>query len=293
MRLSGFTFVRNALRYDYPIVESIVSQLPLVDEYVVAVGNSTDGTLERVQSIGDSRIRIVQTTWDDSKRTGGSVLAEQTNIALAECSGDWCLYLQADEVLHERDHLAYKQALERASNRDDVEALLLEWKHFYGTYDWLGVGRQWYRREIRAVKNLAGVTSWGDAQGFRIHDGSHVRKLRAMPTDVCVYHYGWVRRPDLQQQRQRAFQALYHDDAWVEQHVGMTEAFDYTNCDRVEPFTGTHPSVMAQRIAQAGEWAGHFDPSRLRRAALHDRILDGIERLTGKRLFEYRNYVEV
>ncbi len=293
MTISGFTFVRNAVRYDYPVVQSIRSQLPLVDELVVAVGNSDDGTLELIEGIGEPKIRIVHTVWDDAKRVGGHVLAEQTNIALAECRGDWCLYLQADEVLHQDDYDAYRAALRRAAQRDDVEALLLHWKHFYGTYDWLGVGRQWYRREIRAVKNLPGVTSWGDAQGFRIRDEHGVRKLRAMQADVWVYHYGWVRRPDVQQQRQRAFQAMYHDDAWVQEHVGMAEAFDYTNCDRVEPYTGTHPSVMAQRIAQAGEWAGHFDPARLRKAALHDRMLDGIERLTGKRLFEYRNYVEV
>jgi len=35
MKVAGFTFIRNAVRYDYPVVESITSLLPLVDEMVV------------------------------------------------------------------------------------------------------------------------------------------------------------------------------------------------------------------------------------------------------------------
>jgi len=50
MKVSGFTFVRNAIRYDYPVVEAIQSILPLCTELVVAVGNSDDDTLQLIRS---------------------------------------------------------------------------------------------------------------------------------------------------------------------------------------------------------------------------------------------------
>jgi hypothetical protein len=35
MKVGGFTFVRNVVKYDYPVVESIRSILPVVDEFIV------------------------------------------------------------------------------------------------------------------------------------------------------------------------------------------------------------------------------------------------------------------
>ena len=42
MKLSAFTFVRNARRFGYPMAESIASVMDIVDEYVIAVGDSSD-----------------------------------------------------------------------------------------------------------------------------------------------------------------------------------------------------------------------------------------------------------
>ena len=48
MKVSGFSFIKNALIYDFPIVEAIKSILPICDEFVVAVGESDDDTLELI-----------------------------------------------------------------------------------------------------------------------------------------------------------------------------------------------------------------------------------------------------
>src|SRR5689334_11127246 len=101
MKVSGFTIVRNAVKLHYPVVESIKSILPICDEFIVNVGDSEDKTLDLIKSIGDPKIRIIQTIWDMKK--GPTMLADQTNIALKECTGDWAFYLQTDEVIHERD----------------------------------------------------------------------------------------------------------------------------------------------------------------------------------------------
>ena len=84
MKISGFTFVKNALIYDYPIVEAILSILPICDDFVVAVGKSDDNTLELIKYIHPEKIRIVETEWDESMREGGQVLADETDKAFAE-----------------------------------------------------------------------------------------------------------------------------------------------------------------------------------------------------------------
>ena len=104
MKVTGFTIIRNAVKYDYPVVESIRSILPICDEFIVAVGESEDETRELVASIAPDKIKIIDTKWDLSLRTGGRVLADETNKALEAISPDtdWAFYIQADEVMHEQ-----------------------------------------------------------------------------------------------------------------------------------------------------------------------------------------------
>lgn len=290
MKISGFTFVRNAVLYDYPVRESIESLLPLCDELVVALGKSDDATGDLIASIGSPKIRVIHTIWDDSKRGGGAVLAEETNKALAECRGDWCFYLQADEVLHEGDLPVLERAISAAEATPQAEALLLQYRHFYGSYDYVGTGRQWYRREIRAFRNTGAVVSWGDAQGFRVREGGGVRKMRAILADAWVYHYGWVKDPVVQMKKQKSFNALWHDDEWIRNNVGSADAFDYGSAYEVEPFRGVHPRVMQQRIEKSRIWTSAFDPSKTKKKPTAMKILDFVEKSTGYRLGEYKNY---
>jgi len=288
MTISGFSFVRNALTYDFPLRESLSSLLPLCDDIVVAVGRSDDDTLEVVRSI-DPGIRTVETVWDDSLRQGGRVYAQQTDIALAECRGDWCIYLQADEVLHERDCDTLLRLLHQADSDSRVEALLFSYLHFYGSYDYVAVDRTWYRHEIRAVRNTGNVISWGDAQGFRTESGGAARKLRARPTDVRVFHYGWVRPPQEQGRKVRAMHHYWHDDSWISENVPSPDAFDYNGAYELRRYDGQHPAVMRDRIA-AASWTRGFDPSRTRPRPFSMRVSDTLERITGYRIGEYRNY---
>lgn len=268
--------------------------MPICDEIVVAVGASDDGTLELVRSLDDGRFKIIETVWDESKREGGRVLAEQTDVALAACTGDWCVYLQADEVLHEDDHVELIGSLRSAHEDSSVEALLMRYLHFYGSYDYVGTGRQWYRQEIRAVRNTGNVVSWGDAQGFRRrqNDGSF-EKLRARRTGVRVFHYGWVKHPKVQAVKQRAVNRFWHDDEWIAANVTNDEMFDYASAHSLERYYGSHPSVMTARIEASLAWSRGFDPSRLPAKPPLMRITDWIESITGWRIGEYRNFIEV
>jgi glycosyltransferase involved in cell wall biosynthesis len=268
MFVSGFTFIRNAVRYDYPILEAIRSILPLCDEVVVAVGRSEDGTRELIEGLGDPRIRIVDTEWDDSLREGGRVLAVETNKALAAVApqSDWCVYIQGDEVLHEGGLPAVREAMRTADDRAD--GLLFAYKHFYGSYDYVGASAGWYRHEIRAIRPGRGIFSYRDAQGFR---KAPDRPLNVVRVGATVHHYGWVKEPAAMQRKQESFHRMWHDDAWVAQHVVPAEAFDYgRELRHLARFTGTHPAVMAERIARRN-WTFETDISVDRRT-LKDRV---------------------
>jgi hypothetical protein len=287
MKVAGFSFIRNALLYDYPVMEAICSALPLCDLFVVAVGHSDDDTLDLVRSIDDPKLCIIETHWDDSLREGGRVLAVETDKAFQAIPAgfDWCLYIQADECLHEQDYDTLYTAMLQWKDDPETEGLLLKYRHFYGSYDYIGASRRWYRREVRILRHHKDIRSYRDAQGFRWRDG---RKLRVRLTDAWMHHYGWVKHPEAQQRKQLNFNKLWHSDAWVETHVPRTDAFTYAGDEPLEKFTGTHPAVMRARV-QATNWQFESDPTTARLPLRH-RLSNWIERHTGWRPGEYRNY---
>ena len=287
MRVAGFLFIRNAIKYNYPVRASLLSLLPLCDEVIVSIGNSEDDTIGLVQSIDSPKIKIHHTIWDDSLRDGGRVLAVETDKAFDQVSGDadWCIYLQGDEVIHEEDYPAIRQAMERYKNDQRVEGLLFKYRHFFGSYDYLGDSRRWYSREIRIIRNDKRIRSYRDAQGFRKDD----RKLQVKPIEAYIYHYGWVRHPSHQYQKHLDFEKLYGGDVWAKD-VSLQEmgGFDYSRIDSLQKFTGTHPAVM-QDIIQKQNWQFSADISK-KNFTLKGWFLYWVEKYTGKRLWEYSNY---
>ncbi len=286
MKITGFTFIRNAILYDYPIVEAIRSILPICEHVVVAVGHSEDETLELIQGIGDPKIKIVETVWDDDLREGGKVLAAETNKAFDAISADsdWCVYVQGDEVFHEDGLENLKLAMQENLGDKNVDGLLLKYRHFYGSYDYVGNSRRWYRREVRVIRNDKRIRSYKDAQGFR----KEAKKLRVKLVEAYVHHYGWVRHPEAQQSKVRNFNRYWHSDAVVEARYPVYDVFDYSQIDSLERYTGEHPAVIRERIKRMN-WQFSFDASK-HRVGLKERVSRWVERVSGIRIGEYRNY---
>ncbi len=245
MKICGFTIVRNGVKFDYPFVESLMSLLPIVDRLVVNYGKSEDNTLEVLRSIADPRLEIVEREWDMSMREGGRLLSFETNKALERCRGDWGFYLQADEVLHPEEYELILTDLQRAEKMG-LEAVSFRYIHFEATYDLYNPFR--YRREIRAVKLGRGIISWGDAATFRKEDGSRPRTLRSR---AHIYHYGWVKSPEVMLEKRREFEKLYHDDSYVEKKYREKLRYEFPNLPVLRRFKGTHPPVMEERIRKS------------------------------------------
>ena len=294
MKVSGFSLIRNGIRFDYPFLESFRSLLPLVDELVLNVGDSDDDTLSVLEQFskdeGSGKIKIIQSVWpmnDPEKKKSGLILSEQTNLARDACTGDWLIYLQSDEVLHEDDLSGIRNRMEELDSRPEIDALVFGYHHFYGSYDVVQETRSAYRREVRAFKRPSGARSVGDAQSFRKPDGS---KLRAALVDASVYHYGWVRTPDAMREKTYFMDQLYHGTAKGElPHTGQN--YRYKRFWGLRRFEGSHPAVMTDRIRKKN-WNWDLQASPLVWSWRDGKkvVLDTLERWTGIRLFEYRSY---
>ncbi|MBC7651439.1 MAG: glycosyltransferase family 2 protein [Deinococcales bacterium] len=286
MKISGFTIIKNAVLNDYPIVEAITSILPVVDEMVVLIGDSSDGTEVLIQSINNPKIKIYHSVWDTSLRSGGTVLAVETNKAfqLIDPESTWAFYIQGDEAVHEKYHQTILNACKQYKNDITVEGLLFKYLHFYGTYNYVGDSRKWYSHEVRIIRNNKKIQSYKDAQGFRVGE----TKLLVKEIDAYIYHYGWVKSPEQIIKKQKQVGVYWHDDDAMKGYEKIPDIYDFNKYDSLEKFTDTHPAVMTDRLIRKN-WQIELDVTK-KKFSLKDKCLYYFEKLTGVRLFDFKNY---
>jgi hypothetical protein len=298
MKVSAFTYVRNGLQLDYPFVESIQSILPVIDEFIVVIGNSVDGTRKAIEALNNSRIKIIDTVWDDTIRSGGRIFALQANIGLDNVSkdADWIFHLQADEVIHEKDLPVIKDAMQQYLNQSKVEGLLFDFINFFGDYEHYAPSRRYHQKEIRIIRNNPHFRSYKDSQGFRSfinpeniwqEKGS---KLSVKKINAAVYHYSYVKDPKVQLKKHLVFGNRWQEnDEWMKEYLEQNKnGFDYAKIDFLYAFKGTHPAVMQTKIKKQ-DWAFNYDSSK-NDMNLKEKFLKLMQDVTGKQLFIYKNY---
>jgi hypothetical protein len=306
MKISGFSFVRNGEKLYYPTAEAIKSILPICDEFIIAVGrgDEDDHSREIIEAIGDPKIRIIDTVWEEKYCHRGMINSYQTDIAMKECSGDWLFYVQADEVVHEKYLPVVKARCEELLNDSQVEGLLFNYKHFWGDYNHYHAGHGWYPWEIRIVRNMPKIRSYQSAQSFRWFDHydnprqeTGTRKLNVAKVDAYIYHYGWVRPPHLMRNKNKALDSVHWGKAKAEKHyAAVPDYFDYGPLNRLAEFKESHPAVMRERIA-AFDWADKLQysgsPNPGRHLHKHEkpgiRLLSILEKITGP-IGTFKNY---
>lgn len=294
MKISGFSFARNADSLYYPIKESILSILPICDEFIIAIGKSTDRTRQIVESIGDPKIKIIDTVWEDRDKLGDHVFRRQANIALAACTGDWCFHLQSDEVIHENDLPIIQNRCLAHFDDKEVEGLLLNFRHFWGDYRHHIINHHWFTREIRIIRNGLGIESYKDSQSFRRDN----QKLMVAAIPATIFHYGWVRPPSVMQTKRLAFTAAGQGASKAqEQHKADSPKFDYGSVAKVPVYDGPHPKVMPDWIARM-DWQDQLQyKGKSHTRHHHDkfkyRLLTFIEQklLGGRHIGGFKNYL--
>lgn len=289
MKVSGFSYVRNGFDYGVPFLEAYQSILPVCDEFIVAVGDSTDGTREAIAALGSDKIRIIDTVWDMKLKQEGKIFAQQTNTALDAITGDWAFHIQADEVIHENDLPKIKAALDQYDGDRRTEGFILPFIHFWGGYNSIRTSRRVHKNEVRLFRNGLGVRSYRDSLGFRKYKdfAAYARgeekgeKLRVRKIDAPIYHYTEVRGPGAKAKKAAAIGAFYDSAKPVK------DIEDY-GFDRIEKFTGSHPRLMEAKV-KAQDWVYEFDPKKANWRT-KDRIMQPIEDFLGFKIGEYKNY---
>jgi hypothetical protein len=244
MKVSGFTFIKNGQILGYPFLESIQSILPIVDEFIINVGDSEDNTLEMINSIKDTKIRIIESKWNDEMQDRGYVYGQQKMIAQFNCSGDWAFYIEADEIYHEKDLKRIKKSMKKNLNNSSVEALVFDFHHFYGNANSILDSPGWYRSEARIIKNS--IRSYApDGLFWLVLDSNKKgRYPRAKKIGVSCYHYGWVRTEEQMNLKSAKIQKY-----WGERPVKI----DYSQIDQsiIKEFQGSHPEIVRDWLPRA------------------------------------------
>jgi len=310
MKISGFTFTKNATKLYYPVKESIECLLPLVDEFIVVIGDcdENDNTEKEINSICSDKIKIIHTRWNLDEYPNGAEYAHQTDIAKAACTGDWLFYIQSDEVVHEKYLPVIKENCERYLLDTDVDGFLFKYRHFWGDYDHYLESHAWYPREIRIIRNDPEIHSWRDAQSFRRiphFDGFNYYKfedtfiLNVIEIEAYIFHYGFVRPPYIMQKKRKDHNTHYHGQASTEQEFRNEEtAFNYGDLSKLKIYKESHPLVMKAFIEQFN-WKEqlHYNAAPIKRKLhrhekLKYRLLTLLEQtfLNGRLLFGFKNY---
>lgn len=313
MKISGFTFTKNAIKLYYPVKASIECLLPLVDEFIVVIGDcdSDDETEQEIKNIQSDKIKIIHTIWNLEKYPNGREYAHQTDIAKEACTGDWLFYIQSDEVVHERYLQVIKENCKKYLDDKKVDGFLFKYGHFWGDYDHYVSSHAWYPREIRIIRNDPEIHSWRDAQSFRRIPGfdgldyykkENTFKLNVVEIDAYIYHYGFVRPPNIMQKKRKNHNTNYSGSASTdEMFKNEGELFDYGNLSKIKVFKGTHPLVMKEFI-EGFNWKHQLrytsDPEK-KKLQKHEkfkyRFLSFIEQtfFNGRLLFGFRNYKRI
>jgi len=237
MKVSAFTFIRNGQILGYPFLQSIQSILPIVDEFIINVGISEDNTLELIKSLSSPKIRIIESSWNDTMQDRGYVYGQQKMIAQFNCTGDWAFYIEGDEVYHEEDLEKIKNSMLENVDDENVEALVFNFLHFYGNQNTVLNSPGWYRSEARIIKNS--IRSYApDGLFWLVLDSNKKgRYPRAKHTGASCYHYGWVRSEDQMNLKSSKVQKYWGASA---------TKIDYSQMDKsiIQNFCGSHPKVI-------------------------------------------------
>ena len=269
MKISGFTFIRNGILMGYPFKESIMSALPLVEEFVVVACESTDDTKKELERLRDEnpKIKLIDSDWNVIKKSG-SIMSEKTNIAIKEITGDYGLYVQCDEGIHEKDYDKITRVLEDNINNIDIKGFVFDYIHFFGgyfSYAKKSEKKFFYDKEVRIIRNDGTVFSWGDAMGFKDAGGVkiNIENKNAVLLNANMFHYGRAKNPAGMYKKDREMERLYNFRIinrlknWVSNYDPRVDKYIYSDFSWLERIERKnidfHPAPFRE-LASKQDW---------------------------------------
>ena len=274
MKVSAFTFIKNGQILGYPFLQSIQSVLPIVNEFVINVGESEDDTLALIESLNNSKIRIIKSKWNNLMKDRGYVYGQQKMIAQFNCTGDWLFYVEGDEVYHEKDLKNIYKAMETHLDDTNVEALAFGFYHFYGNSASLLDSPGWYRSEARIIKGSIRTYAPDGLFWLVLDSNKKGRYPRAKKVNANCYHYGWVRSEDQMNLKSKKVQRYWG---------GSPIKIDYSQIDQsiIKEFNGSHPKIISTWLPKC---SGKFEVDKnykLNNKQKKHRFLIKLEKLFG------------
>ena len=269
MKISGFTFIRNGILMGYPFKESIMSALPLVDEFIVVVCESADQTKNELEKLRDlnPKIKLIESDWKITKKSG-SILSEKTNLAIKNITGDYGLYVQCDEGIHEKDYEKITRILEENINNKEIKGFVFDYIHFFGgyfSYAKKSERKFFYDKEVRIIRNDGTVFSWGDAMGFKNANGVkiNIENKNALPLNTTMFHYGMAKNPADMYKKNKEMEKIYNFQIvnrlknWVSNYNPRIDKYIYSDFKWLERIDRKnldfHPASF-RGLASAQDW---------------------------------------
>lgn len=116
MKISAFIPVTNPEKRGDTYLEAIQTHLYWADELIVVDGGSTDGSIEKIKALNDSRIRIVEEPWNQEDWSWAQ-FAVTWNRGLKEATGDWVAAGESDHIFHESEAGRIRSEVERETQK--------------------------------------------------------------------------------------------------------------------------------------------------------------------------------
>lgn len=256
--ISTYVTTWNALFWQSTLEQTVRQSLLFSDEVVICnSSNSTDGTqnlLDELKSEYPNIIRLYP--YKEPEIINQDTLADRRTFALKKCSGDYCILMDDDEMIHE-NCANYVKMIPRMC--PEAIAFRFNIVHFYRSFDRYQIGGNWYPRKIYMIKNRKGIKHGRigtDPDNHILSSGEPVDSL-SIPlidnTSVTVYHYGWANRNDAILLMKKYFQEIqwWGKDYWKSHEFPFHEfPFKFDDPNRLPRFNGSHPKYMIPIIEQ-------------------------------------------
>lgn len=247
--LAGIVCVRNGDALDYSWREAVHSLLQVCDEVLISDCDSTDGTREAMNAweCVSTKITLCNYPWSNPERTD-QWYPEWVNYARQHSKAKHCIYLDADEVLHEDDYGLIRKAA------DQGQTLFFKRLNFWrDAQSLIPEGVCCGTKVLRMAPSNMPVPSdypWLPAEETM---------KQAQESNIRVFHYGFLRKREAFFKKARVVQRIWAGsyDARLEaaekfEGNWMTDPNVVPWTNELVPYNGTHPKVIHKWLIERG-----------------------------------------